>query len=132
MQQCAPPQGSTLLMVPQCLAAARGRGFESDGCWLRRLAGGGHFAVAQSVAESMEAGFLPALDVGGRRSGRYVHPVGVAPVQTRSGPQVTNQGYPGLSQFIWIYTWLTHDIKSFPIFRWTVEVLPLQGGQARR
>ena len=58
----------------------------------------------------------------GRRSGRYVHPVGVAPVPTRSGPQVTNQGYPGLSQFIWWYTWLTPDIKSFPIFRWTVEV----------
>ena len=32
MQQCAPPQGSTLLIVPQCLAAARGRGFDSDGC----------------------------------------------------------------------------------------------------
>ena len=31
----------------------------------------------------------------------YVHPVGVAPVPTRSGPQVTNPGYPGLSQFIW-------------------------------
>ena len=58
----------------------------------------------------------------GRRSGRYVHPVGVAPVPTRSGPQVTNQGYPGLSQFIWWYPWLTPDIKSYPVFRWTVEV----------
>ena len=37
----------------------------------------------------------------GRRSGQYVQPVGVAPVPTRSGPQVTNPGYPGLSQFIW-------------------------------
>ena len=58
----------------------------------------------------------------GRRSGRYVHPVGVAPVPTRSGPQVTNPGYPGLSQFIWWYPWLTPDIKSYPVFRWTVEV----------
>ena len=39
----------------------------------------------------------------GQRSDRYVHPVGVAPVPTRSEPQVTNQGYPGLSQFIWLY-----------------------------
>ena len=30
--------------------------------WLRRLADGGHFAVAPSVAEAMEAGFLPAPD----------------------------------------------------------------------
>ena len=37
----------------------------------------------------------------GQRSGQYVHPVGVPPVPTRSGPKVTNQGYPGLSQFIW-------------------------------
>ena len=29
----------------------------------------------------------------GQRSGLYVHPVGVAPVPTRSGPQVTIQGY---------------------------------------
>ena len=28
----------------------------------------------------------------GRRSGLYVKPVGVAPVPTRSGPQVTNRG----------------------------------------
>ena len=39
----------------------------------------------------------------GRRTGRYVHHVRVAPVTTRSGPQVTNPGYPGLSwsQCIW-------------------------------
>ena len=37
----------------------------------------------------------------GRRSGRNVHPMGIAPVLTRSGPQVTKQRYPGLSQFIW-------------------------------
>ena len=37
----------------------------------------------------------------GQRSGLYVYPVGVAPVLTRSGPQVTIPGYPGLSQFIW-------------------------------
>ena len=34
----------------------------------------------------------------GQRSGRYVHPVRVAPVPTHSGPKVTNQGYPGLSE----------------------------------
>ena len=39
-----------------------------------------------------------------------------------TGPQVTNQGYPGLSQFIWWYPWLTPDIKSYPVFRWTVGV----------
>ena len=44
------------------------------------------------------------------------------PVLTRSGPQVTNQGYPGLSQFIWWYPWLIPDIKSYPVFRWAVEV----------
>ena len=37
----------------------------------------------------------------GQRSGQCVHPIGVAPVPTRSGPQVTNPGYPGSSQFIW-------------------------------
>ena len=58
----------------------------------------------------------------GRRSGRYVHHVGVAPVPTLSGPQVTNPKYPGLSQFIWWYPLLTPDIKSYPVFRWTVEV----------
>ena len=42
--------------------------------------------------------FSPSI---GLRSGRYVHPVGVVAVRTRSGPQVTIQGYPVLSQFIW-------------------------------
>ena len=46
----------------------------------------------------------------------------IAPVPTRSGPQATNPGYPGLSQFIWWYPWSTTDIKSYPIFRWTMEV----------
>ena len=31
MQKYVPPQCTTLLMVPLCLAAASGRGFESDG-----------------------------------------------------------------------------------------------------
>ena len=35
----------------------------------------------------------------GRRTGQYVNPVGVVPVPTRSGPQVTNPGYSGLSHF---------------------------------
>ena len=84
----------------------------------------------------------------GQRSGRYVYPVGIAPVLTRSGPQVrerrffhpaasegdqvacahttrapiTIPGYPGLSQFIWQYPSLTPDFKSCPVFRWTVEL----------
>ena len=49
----------------------------------------------------------------GRRSGQYVHPVRVAPVPARSGPQLTNQGYPGLSQFIWLYPWLT--VSPWPL-----------------
>ena len=49
-------------------------------------------------------------------------PVGVAPFPTRSGPQVTNPGYPGLSQFIWCYPWVTPDFKHYSVFRWTVEV----------
>ena len=43
-------------------------------------------------------------------------------VLTRSGPQVIIPGYPGLSQFIWQYPWSTPDIKSYPVFRWTVEL----------
>ena len=50
------------------------------------------------------------------------YPVRVVPVPTRSGPQVSNQGYPGLFQFIYWYPWLTPDIQSYPVFRWTVEV----------
>ena len=49
----------------------------------------------------------------GQRSGQYVHPIGVAPVPTCLWPQVTNQGYPGLSQFIWWYLWSIPDIKSY-------------------
>ena len=41
----------------------------------------------------------------GQRSGPYVHPVGVASVPTRSGSKVTNPGYPGSSQFTWLYPW---------------------------
>ena len=47
---------------------------------------------AQGSARSMSVAgyggwFSPRT---GQRSGRYVHPVGVAPVPTRSGPQITN------------------------------------------
>ena len=52
MQKYAPP---TLLMVPQCLAAASGRGSDSDGCDASQEA----FC---SGTLCMEAGFLPALD----------------------------------------------------------------------
>ena len=48
----------------------------------------------------------------GRRSGRHVHSLGVAPVPTCSGPQATNPGYPGLSQFIWWYPWLTAKVSK--------------------
>ena len=65
----------------------------------------------------------------GQRSGLYVYRVGVAPVLTRLrrlGPQGTAPGYPGsrLShwQFISYCPWLNPDIKSYPVFRWTVEV----------
>ena len=63
---------------------------------------GGYSVVAPSVAEAMEAGFsqhwtkIRPICLPRRRRA-----VGVAPVPTRSGPQVTNPGYPGLSQFIW-------------------------------
>ena len=50
-------------------------------------------AVAPSVAETMEAGFLPALDE---------DQANMLPQRSCAlGPQVTNPGYPGLSQFIW-------------------------------
>ena len=52
-----------------------------------------------SVAKAMETGFLPALDKD--QAYMFTVPVRVAPAPTRSGPQVTNPGYPGLSQFIW-------------------------------
>ena len=57
--------------------------------------------MAPFVAVAIEAGILPALDEDQSDTVGYVHPVGVSPVLTRSAPQVTNQGYPGLSQFIW-------------------------------
>ena len=44
---------------------------------------------SMSVAQAMEAGWFSAST--GRRSGQYVHPVGVALVQTRSGPHVTKK-----------------------------------------
>ena len=50
-----------------------------------------------SVAEAMEAGFLPALDE---------DQANMLPQRSCAlGPQVTNPGYPGLSQFIWWYRW---------------------------
>ena len=42
---------------------------------------------SMSVAEAMEAGFRPICSP--------CWTVRVAPVPTRSGPQITNQGYPG-------------------------------------
>ena len=72
----------------------------------------------------------------GQRADLYVHPVGVAPVPTRSGPKVTIPGYPGLSQFIWQYPCSTPDFESYPVFRWTSresrDLPPPQGSQARR
>ena len=68
----------------------------------------------------------------GRRSGRYVRPVGVAPVLTRSGPQDTNLGYPGLSQFIWWYRWLNPDIKCYPVFRWIQRGVTRPAAAARQ
>ena len=54
------------------------------GCDASQAAGaGGYSAVALSVAEAMEAGFLPALDED-QADMFTVHPVGVAPVPTRS------------------------------------------------
>ena len=38
MQKYAPPQGHTLLMVPQYLAAASGRGSDLDGCYASPVA----------------------------------------------------------------------------------------------
>ena len=84
-------------LVPRCLAAALqvGVGLTSDGC------------DASQEALQWQPLWLRlwrlVFSQPGRRSGRYVHPVEVAHVPTRSGPQVTNQGYhdPGLSQFIW-------------------------------
>ena len=59
-------------------------------------------AVAPSVAEAMEAGFLPALDKDQADMLTPSQPaVGVAPVTTCTGLQVTDQGYPGLSHLIW-------------------------------
>ena len=63
-------------------------------------------AHAYSTKREMVCTFLPeAMLINsttlGQRSGQYVHPVRVAPVPTLSGPQVTNPGYPGISQFIW-------------------------------
>ena len=49
-------------------------------------------ARSMSLSEAMEAGFLPALDED------QAH-MRVVPVWTRSGPQVTNLGYPGLLSY---------------------------------
>ena len=89
------PQGPTLLMVPRCLAAACERGFDSDGC----------DALPPEVISQWHL-LWPRLwrlvfSQHWTKISRYVHPVGVAPEPTRSGPQVTTPRYPGLSQFIW-------------------------------
>ena len=39
----------------------------------------------------------------------------LVPVLTHSGPQVSNLGYPGLSQFIWLYPWLTPETKKVQV-----------------
>ena len=143
MQQCAPPQGSTThtglhfadsATVPRpCTWAWVWLG------WLRLLAGGGHFVVASLAAEPGYGGwFLPST---GRRSGQYVHPVGVAPVPTSSGPQVTNPG-PWISWVIQVYLviYLVNPWhQKFPILRWTWrfekesrDPPPLRGSQVRR
>ena len=81
------------------------RGFKDLGTLLSQLpkpAQGS--ARSMSVPEAMEADFLPALD---KDQANMFTPSellllrSVSPVLTRSGPQVTNPGYPGLSQFIW-------------------------------
>ena len=61
----------------------------------------------------MEAGFVPALDED--QADMFIQ---LELCLYRH--VVTNQEYPGLSQpeFIWWYS----DIKSYPVFRWTVEV----------
>ena len=79
-----------LISAQPCLLLQLGVGLTrmaATPCWRRS-------AVALSVAEAMEAGFLPALD-------EDLADMFIPVVQTRSGPQVTNLGYPGLSQFIW-------------------------------
>ena len=69
----------------------------------------------------------------GQRSGLYVHPVWVAPVSTRPGPQLTNPGYSWLSQCIWWYSWLTPDSDinslwwtSWRVLRWHADPVWLQ------
>ena len=86
-------------MVPRCLAAASGRGFDSDGC----------DASPAEVAEAMEAGFLPALDED------------QANMFTPSELCLYRQLLRDPSLFGDI-TWLTPDIKIYPVFRWKVEV----------
>ena len=55
-------------------------------------------ALSMSVAEAMEAGFLPELDED--QADMFTQFRGVVLVPTRSGPQVTYPGYSRLSQFI--------------------------------
>ena len=52
----------TLPMVPRCLAAASGRGSDSYDCDASQEAFCSGTLRLPSVAEAMEAGFLPALD----------------------------------------------------------------------
>ena len=113
--------------IPAAVGEAREKGFKDLATLLSQLSKPepAHVSTrSMSVAEARGYGgwFSPST---WRRSGRYVHPVvlvRVAPLPTHSGPQVTNQGYPGLSQFVWWYPCLTPDIRSNPVFRWTIEV----------
>ena len=57
--------------------------------------------MAPSVAEAMEAGFLPALDKDQADMFTTLELRLYQHAHRRSGPQATNPGYPGLSQFIW-------------------------------
>ena len=66
------------------------------------LTGGGYSAVAPSVAKAMEAGFLP---------------VGVVPAPTRSGPQVTNQGYPGPGPGGFLRPWVIPVYVVISVFK---------------
>ena len=119
-------------MVPQCLAARRWVWLGWLRPWL--LAGYGHHsAVAPTMAEAM-GWFSPST---GRRSGRYVHPVGVVPVPTPSDHRLLTRdilGYPRLiSWLIPGYTSLaflsqlqvSRDMQvstSYPDLSWVIPI----------
>ena len=67
--------GASHQQIPAEVGEAREEGLQGPGRPTVTLAQGSRVPLSMSVAEAMEAGFLR--------------------------PQVTNPGYPGLSQFIW-------------------------------